>query len=413
MSDVDVENDVQVHATRSATNWRYRLIRRIVRRLLPVTVGVLTCAGVVDSRPVGAQESDAVVQPLSLSVGRAHPLRTQVNVTRVSIAVPEIADVIVISEQEILINAFKPGETDAILWYADGTRTHYRISVHSPADRKQIAIGVKFAEVRRDAIRNFGLSGRYGENGTRVGTGIFNSDQNIDPVSGTVTIPGAARFLTVLSDLGTKNVLAFLDAEEQHGNARLLAEPTILAGNLEKASFLAGGEVPIPVVQGGGAGGGNNNGITIQYREFGIKLEFTGEIISDSLIKLTFTPEVSSLDFSNGVVLSGFRIPAFRTRRITSTIDMRRDQSLIVSGLFADELQKVRTGVPLLKSIPILGALFSSTSFQRNESELVVVVTPVLIDPMRPRLQDTLPILPDTTRPALDALKKRLPPKKP
>lgn len=370
-------------------------------------------AGVVYAGPVRAQQSDTLVRPLSLSIGRAFPIRTDVNVTRVSIAVPEIADVIVISEREVLINCFKAGETDAILWFVDGTRAHYRISVHSPSDRKQIQIGVKFAEVRRDALRNLGVSGVYREKGTRVGTGIFDTDAPINPSTGAITIPPNSRFLTVLSDLGTTKVLAFLDAEESRGNARLLAEPNLIAGNLETASFLAGGEVPIPVVQGGGGVGGANNGITIQYRQFGIQLQFTGEIISDSLIKLTFTPEVSSLDFSNGVVLSGFRIPAFRTRRITSTIDLRRDQSLIVSGLFSDDQQRVRSGLPFLKDIPVLGALFSSSSYQRNESELIVVVTPVLLDPMRPREQDVLRTAPDTSRPALEALKKRLPPKKP
>lgn len=386
------------------------MIGTIVRRVLRLAGAASVLAGFMYASPARAQQTDSAILPLSLSAGRAYPLRTEVNVTRVSIAIPEVADVIVISEREVLINSFKSGETDAILWFADGTRAHYRITVHSPADRKQIAIGVKFAEVRRDALRNLGASAVWRDQHTRVGSGIFNTDAPISKTTGDVTVPSSARFLTVLSDLGTERVLAFLDAEEQRGNARLLAEPNLVAGNLESASFLAGGEVPIPVVQGGGAvGGGGNNGITIQYREFGIRLQFTAEIISDSLIKLTFTPEVSSLDFSNGVVLSGFRIPAFRTRRITSTIDVRRDQSFIVSGLFADEEQKVRNGVPLLKDIPILGALFSSTSYQRNESELVVVVTPVLMDPMRPREQDLMPIVPDTARPALEALKKRLP----
>ena len=372
---------------------------------------VFMLALVLHVSPAFAQQADPTIKPLSLSVGRVFPLRTDVNVTRVSIALTDIADVIVISEREVLINAFKIGETDAIIWFADGTRAHYRITVHSPSDRKQIAIGVKFAEVRRDALRNIGLSGVWSDQRARVGTGVYGSANARDPETGEITQPLSARFLTVLSDLGTDNVLAFLEAEEQRGNARLLAEPNIIAGNLESASFLAGGEVPIPVVQGGGAvGGGGNNGITIQYREFGIRLQFVAEIISDSLIKLTFTPEVSSLDFSNGVVLSGFRIPAFRTRRITSTIDVRRDQSLIVSGLFADDEQKVRLGIPFLKDIPILGALFSSSSFQRNESELVVVVTPVLIDPMRVREQDLIRMQPDSTRPAMDALKKRLPP---
>lgn len=378
--------------------------------------GAALLAVVLHINPAHAQAADPSVKPLSLSVGRVFPLRTDVNVTRVSIALTDIADVIVISEREVLINAFKIGETDAILWFADGTRAHYRITVHSPSDRKQIAIGVKFAEVRRDALRNIGVSGVWRDQDTRTGSGAFNTDGSIDPSTGTVTLPSTARFLTVLSDFGTNNVLALLDAEAQKGNARLLAEPNLIAGNLESASFLAGGEVPVPVVQGGGGGvggAGAGNGITIQYRQFGIQLNFVGEIISDSLIKLTFTPEVSSLDFSNGVVLSGFRIPAFRTRRITSTLDIRRDQSIIVSGLFADEEQRVRSGIPYLKDIPILGALFSSSSFQRNESELIVVVTPVLIDPMAPRPQDLLRFQPDSTRPATDALKKRLPPPPP
>jgi pilus assembly protein CpaC len=314
----------------------------------------------------------------------------------------------VISETEVVINSLSNGETDAILWLADGQRTHYRISVHSPADRKQIAIGVKFAEVRRDALRELGASGVWRDEHTRVGTGIFNSDNPFN-ADGTITIPAATRFATILSDFGTDRLLGFLEMQEQRGNARLLAEPNLMAGNKDSASFLAGGELPIPIVQGAG-GQAAGNQVTIQFREFGIRLSFRGEIISDSLIKLSVTPEVSSLDFANAIVLQGFRVPAFRTRRVTSTLDVRRDQSLIISGLFAGEDENVRTGVPLLMHIPILGQLFSSSRFQRNESELLVVVTPSVIDPLNPRPRDVVPIRADTTRPAMDALRRRIPP---
>ena len=119
----------------------------------------------------------------------------------------------------------------------------------------------------------------------------------------------------------------------------MLAEPTIMTANRELATFLAGGELPIPVVQSA-AGAGAQSAISIQYREFGIRLKFTPEIVSDSLIKLTVAPEVSDLDFTNAVLLQGFRIPAFRTRRIESTVDVRRNTSLVLSGLFSnsDEL---------------------------------------------------------------------------
>jgi pilus assembly protein CpaC len=121
-------------------------------------------------------------------------------------------------------------------------------------------------------------------------------------------------------------------------------------------------------------------------------------------------PEVSSLDFANSVTIQGFRIPALRTRRVSSTVDVRRDQSLIISGMFTGEDSRVRTGVPLLKDIPILGLLFSSSRFQRAESELMVIVTPAIVDPHRPRSQDVLQLRADTTRPAMDALRNRIRP---
>ena len=183
----------------------------------------------------------------------------------------------------------------------------------------------------------------------------------------------------------------------------------MIAANKEEASFLAGGELPIPVVQGSG-GDAASSRVTIQYREFGVRLNFMGEIISDSLIKLRVRPEVSNLDFGNAVVISGFRIPALRTRRVESTLDVRQNESLIISGFFNSEEERVRRGVPFLMDIPILGQLFSSTSFQKNESELIVIVTPVVINPLRPRPSDVLEFLPDTTLPARDALKKRSPP---
>jgi pilus assembly protein CpaC len=360
-------------------------------------------AGSMAAAQLPAQEGP--VTPLDLPIGRSFPIRADTAVTRVSIVNPTVADVVVVSEREVVINSLASGETDAIIWLANGTRTHYRISVHSPADRKQISIAVHFAEVRKDALREIGVSGLWRDNRVRTGTGIFRSDAPFTD-DGKINLPVNAGFGTFLSDLGTDNLLAFLDAQEQKGNARFLAEPNLMAGNKDSATFLAGGELPIPVVQGGAS----NAGVTVQYREFGIRLKFVGEIISDSLIKLTVTPEVSSLDFANAITLQGFRVPAFRTRRVMTTLDVRQNQSLIISGMFAGEDEQVRTGLPLLMNIPILGQLFSSTRFQRNESELLVVVTPVVVDPLRPRPGDTLRLPTDTTRPAIDALGRRRPP---
>ena len=368
---------------------------------------VALLAAVGTTVPLSAQQADAV-NPVDLPVGRSLPISGTVAVTRVSIANPEVADVVVVSEREVVINSIKPGETDAIVWFADGTRTHYRISVHSPADRKQIAIAIKFAEVRRDLLQQLGVSGLWRDANTRVGSGVLNSDTPINATTGALSIPSSSNYVTVLSNFGTDQVLGFIQTEETKGNARLLAEPNLLAGNKDTASFLAGGELPIPIVQTG-AGGGTNSGISIQFREFGIRLRFQGEILNDSLIKLNLTPEVSSLDYGNAILLQGFRIPAFRTRRISTTVDVRKNQSLIISGLMSGEEEKVKTGLPYLKDIPILGLLFSSTRFQRNETELLVVVTPVVVDPNNLRSVDTLRLLPDTATRALDALRPRVP----
>jgi pilus assembly protein CpaC len=382
----------------------------LARRLALVAVAAAGLSFVLPVTPAAAQQSvpAPAVTRVDLPVGRSYPIETTVPITRVSVANPDVADVVVVDERNVVVNGKAAGETDVILWGLNAPRRHYRVQVHSPSDRQQILISVKFAEVRREALTNLGVSSLYRDQHTRIGSQVFATDRPIDPVTGAITLPSAAPFTTVLTDFGTDRFLALLQAEETKGNARILAEPNIMAANKEDASFLAGGELPIPVVQGG-AGGGTNAAVSILYREFGIRLTFNGEIVSDDLIKLKIRPEVSSLDYTNAVLLQGFRIPALRTRRVESTIDVRRDQSLVISGLFDDEREKVRTGFPLLMNIPIIGSLFSSTRWQHNETELVVVVTPIMVDPMRVPAQRVLPLVPDTTLPAKEAIQPRLP----
>ncbi len=350
------------------------------------------------------------ISMIDLSVGRSLPVTTPVALTKASVASPDIADLIVVSDREFVINAKAIGETDAVLWLANGTRQHLRVSVRSPADRRQVAVYIRFAEVNRTLLRTIGVSARYRDpqGHERIGTGVFNTD-NVFNGDGSITLPGTTGFLTVLTDFNTKRLLALLDANEQKGLSRTLAEPDVLAGNRDTATFLAGGEIPIPIVQGGQSGSGTNT-VTIMFKEFGVKLKFVPEILNDSLIKLSLAPEVSSIDNNNAITLSGFRIPAFQTRRVTTTVDVRRDQSLIISGLFNNARNLVKTGIPFLQDIPILGQLFSSTQWQNDETELLVVVTPVVIDPMHTRPVDTLQIVPDTALPARGAIQDRLPP---
>jgi pilus assembly protein CpaC len=357
-----------------------------------------------------APATDSIVR-ISLSIGRSLPLSTVDPIIKVAVANPEVATVIVVTERDVLISGKALGETDVVLWATNRPRVHYRVSVRAPSDRRMVLLSVRLAEVRRDVLRQIGVSGLHtsDKGNTRVGTGIFKSDdaRNAD---GTVTLPPEGKFLSVLSDFGTKQFLAFLEAEEQNGRARLLAEPNLLAADRDSASFLAGGELPIPVVQAGiGGGAGVQAPVTIQYREFGVRLRFAPNILSDSVITLYVRPEVSSLDYSNAVTLSGFRIPALRSRRVESSVDIRRDQSVILSGLFNEERERVRSGIPFLMNIPILGSLFSSSRWQSSETELLVIVTPSIVDPANVGDELRLPLLRDMRTPALDVLKKRLP----
>jgi pilus assembly protein CpaC len=352
--------------------------------------------------PLHAQTAESDIIKISLPAGRSYPIHATVPVTRVSVANPAIADVVVIGERDIVVNARTAGETDVIMWMGE-TRRHYRVLVNPPTDRRQVSLGIIFAEVRKDALRQLGLSAVYRDKNVRVGSGVFKNDDAIDEVTGKVTLPSDANFFTALSDFGANDVLALIEAEQSKGNARLLARPNLMTANRQEGVFLAGGEIPVPIAQ---PGQGGQTFVTISYREFGIRLRFVPEILSDSLITLAVKPEVSSLDYTNAVIISGFRVPALRTRRVETTVDVQPNQSLIISGLMSEEREKVRNGIPFLMDIPILGALFSSTRWQSSETELLVVVTPTIVNPLRPRARDLLRALPDTTLPAREVLEE-------
>ena len=380
-----------------------------VRALLRA-FGAIAALFMLASSVVAAQAPGDTVLRISLGSGRSWPIHTDVAVTKIAVADPEVADAIVVGDRDLVINGKKHGETDIVIWTGDLPRLHYRVAVRPVADRRMILLSVKLAEVRRDALYQLGVSGlQHTPDGkVRAGTGSLRNQQQFDS-TGKFVIPLDTKFLTLLSDFGTKDLLAMLDAEEQAGRARLLAEPNLLASNRDSASFLAGGELPIPIAYPSATGVPT---VTIQWREFGVKLNFVPEIISDSMIKLWVRPEVSSLDYSNALVLQGFRIPALLTRRITSTVDVKANQSLVLSGLFNEQREQVRTGIPFLMHIPLLGALFSSSRWQSAENELIVIVTPTLIDPDNVDASLLRASAKETRTPAAEALDKR-PPVKP
>ncbi|HWL95558.1 MAG TPA: hypothetical protein VNT79_18715, partial [Phycisphaerae bacterium] len=180
----------------------------------------------------------------------------------------------------------------------------------------------------------------------------------------------------------------FVQALRQNNLLRVLAEPNLVAMSGQEASFLAGGEFPVPVPQSG-AGGGTT--ITIDYREFGVRLKFVPIVLGDGRIRVKMSPEVSDLDFSSPLQISGSRIPIVNKRTVTTTIEMADGQTFAIAGLLDNNINASKDVTPLLGDLPIVGTLFRSVRYQRKDTELVVLVTPQLVEALEP---DQLPPVP-------------------
>ena len=264
-------------------------------------------------------------------------------------------------------------------------------------DAAQVQLQIRIAEVNRQVLREIAPS--YGIQNTKLPTYISPSGpaqfsgadlSNIGGVKSSLLdlTASPAINLFVGSILGGTVVQGFLNAMYSRGALRDLAEPNLIAMHGQKANFLAGGEFPIPVVQAVSAG---QSAVSIVYKEFGVKLQFTPTIIDENHIRLELEPEVSSLDTTAAIRLSGFTIPGLRVRRAKTTLELRDGQSFALAGLIDNTEQVNLSKFPLLGDIPLIGELFKSRSFRRNETELLFLATVKIVEPLNP---DQLPRLP-------------------
>lgn len=266
---------------------------------------------------------------------------------------------------------------------------------------QQVMLEVRFSEINRQTGKEIGVSGFFRNGSGRFDGAIGNGASLIpDPDTGEgilklSSITDSFGIFRKNFSLGGLDILGVLDSLENKGLAKTLAEPTLVALSGEKASFLAGGEFPIPVVQGNGGGGGGGGGgfggsITIEFKPFGVSLGFTPTILADGVINMIVEPEVSSIDPNNSIILNDITIPGLQTRRASTTLELRDGESFAIAGLIRQDFATTVRQVPLLGSIPIIGSLFRSSGFKRGETELLIVVTPRLVQPIRPN-QVTLP----------------------
>ncbi len=371
---------------------------------------------------------------MQLSVGKSRMISSRAALDQVVIGNPDVADIRMLSDNQVLILGISPGHTNLAFRGKDRSLRLVDLSVgydveelkkkvwevmpgeedlhvrtsrnkvilsgrissalalerildvassYVPEDRiinmvevsggHQVALEVRIAEVARRSLRELGMTTTLSDSGTRSIT-----------TAATGSVLQSSPFLDVgvstTNRLGLDAIDLRLQALERSGLARVLAEPNLTAMSGQEASFLAGGEVAIPVTQAGVSPGA----VTVDFKEFGIGLKFTPTVLQRDKINVSLSAEVSSIDAANAVEVSGFSIPGISTRRAGTTVEIGDGQAFAIAGLLQSDMNNVVNEIPGLGRIPVLGALFRSTRFQREETELVVIVTPRLVRPDRP-----------------------------
>jgi pilus assembly protein CpaC len=388
---------------------------------------------------------------LRVFAGRSMILQSRNPLKRVSITKADIAQTVVISPTQLMIHGLKPGTVTLLLWDAQERLRSFDLQVQidtrsvseqlkqlfpnenievsqlgealvlsgdvtsqeimdkavnlaatqAPSvvntmfirelPKDTIMVKVRFAEVDRSAIQEMGVNFLSTGAGNTIGsttTQMYGDvDLNVNNDTATFNLQNLLNVFIFRPDV---NMGMILRALQNKNLLQILAEPNLLAADGQEASFLAGGEIPVPVVQSS-----QTNAVTIQWREFGIRLNFTANTLHDGRIRLKVSPEVSSLDYANAVTVSGFTIPALTSRKAETQVELSDGQSFAIAGLLDKRMRDTYSKIPGLGDIPVLGKLFQSKAANKNQTELMVLVTPSVVEPIDPGQTPPLPEFPE------------------
>ncbi|EJM80538.1 Flp pilus assembly protein, secretin CpaC [Pseudomonas sp. GM74] len=338
--------------------------------------------------------------PTTYEVGQGlqNELRSPVPVTQLAVGDPKIADVQPSGSNAFILTGIAPGTTSLMVWtacsktprqsmvFVKGKATSALTSAPSvPSDDpllpSQVQTDIRFVEVSRTKLKEasasiFGVRGNW----------LFGSPRTVPTIGGIVTPSIPVRNDQFNLTFATGSTLVALNALEGSGFAYTLARPSLVALSGQSASFLAGGEIPIPVPSSG------SDSVFIEYKEFGIRLTLTPTIVGKNRIALKVAPEVSELDFTNAVSIAGTVVPALTVRRTDTSISLADGESFVISGLISSHNDSQVNKFPGLGDIPVLGAFFRDNTINREERELLMIVTPHLVQPLAANAQ--LPSLP-------------------
>ena len=441
-----------MHSTMPAARPIIMLLSAMITLLL-----ILSVARAQESVYNASFDQNKETIPVNVLVGQSRVINFDGPIGRFSVSNPEIAEAVLVAPDQVVVNGKAYGQINFIAWeqgsgkrflvfdvfvranlslidaqiralypkddirlsqangsvvlsgnVADGTRMGQIESVvqaagfktvnllQSPVqDAVQVQLQIRVAEVNRNRARDLGISTAYQSSPGAGGFFSAGGPGSLSGATGGILTSGLGSALNVFLMAG--NTMNMIRAMQTSGALRALAEPNMIAMDGQTASFLAGGEFPVPVVQSGGG----NNAVTIEFKQYGVRLNFKPIVIDEDHIRLELEPEVSTIDFANGVKFNGFVIPALRTRRAKTGVELRDGQSFALAGLLDNNETRTLNKIPGLGDIPVLGNLFKSTSFQKNESELMFIVTAQIVKPVSP---DDLPQLR-----GIDGLKKGSP----
>ena len=417
-------------------------IKRTIFLLLLVAIyclpALVNAAFVVDTREHKKME---------LTVGSSITVRSTRAIKRISIADPAVADFLMISPTEIYLTGKAAGKSNLTIWEGnkiteiydlhvgyDVTKLKHNLNQILPDEQElrvisgddsiilagrvsstanlaqilsvaeafapkgkirnqvevtgvqEVMLEVRVAEMSKRLTRELGFNIIYSNNKGEFGVGLLNQIGSLGTAGGpgglNLSVSQAANLLFRFNR-GSSSWTTLIDALRDDGIIKVLAEPTLIALSGQSAEFLAGGEYPIPVPQGGN----NNSTVTIEYKKYGVQLGFTPVVLNDKRINIKVSPSVSELDYSTAVLLQGYLVPGLTTRSASTVVDLADGQSFAIAGLLSENTRDDVAKYPGLGEIPILGQLFTSSKYQKRETELVIIVTPHLVKPLDPNKQ--------------------------
>lgn len=333
-----------------------------------------------------AADSESQPNIMRVLAGKSLIVDLKSEAKRVSVANPEIAEVLVVTPRQVMINGLAEGETSIIIWDRAGNYTMNSLVVGNTL-QDQVMLEVTVAEINRTAMEQHGVDVRV-INGNWAGISQYG---NAAPVKGTYPQGQSEPLLPIALDGGiswavvnlSEDIAVLFKQLQDENLARVLAEPKLLARSGQEANFLSGGEIPIVITQ--------NQDTTIEFKEFGTKLLFVPRVRVDGMIDLEVVSEVSEPDFAAGVELFGFNVPAFITRRVDTDVSLSDGESLIIAGLIKETKQEIESKMPFVGDVPFLGYFFRATEYKNEIKELVMVVRPRLVDPIEVGRRVALP----------------------